>query len=192
MAAEDASSSIELLARIHAGDRQAFEDLYLRYRDRLLLTIRLRLSPALRVKLQSEDVLHSVVREVLEDVAGFEPRGDGALGRWLQACVLNKIRGKADYFAAAKRSGDQTLSEALLAQVPAAGGELRYVDDERYERLERGLAALPDDMRAVIVLRDLDGWSNAEAAAQLGRTPDATAKLHARALARLSQRIGAR
>lgn len=185
----EGAQSIELLARIRAGDRAAFDDLYLRYRDRLLLTIRLRLSPALRAKLQSEDVLHSVVREVMDDIHAFTPRDDGALGRWLQTCVLNKIRGKADYFGARKRAGGQTLSDALLAQLPAAGSDLRYADDERYAALERALLALPDDMRAVVVLRDLDGWTNTEAAAQLGRSPDATAKLHARALARLSQRL---
>jgi RNA polymerase sigma-70 factor (ECF subfamily) len=181
--------SLELLARIRAGDRQAFDDLYLRFRDRLLLTIRLRLSPALRAKLQSEDVLHSVVREALESPPSLAPDGDGALLRWLRTCALNKIRGKADHFAAAKRAGTETLSDSLLARLPDRGAGLRYVDDERFERLERTLASLPDEMREVIVMRDLEGWSNLEVARQLGRSEDATSKLHARAIARLAQRL---
>ena len=40
--------SLELVQRIQAGDRSAWEALYLRYRDRLLFAIRCRLGPALR------------------------------------------------------------------------------------------------------------------------------------------------
>lgn len=186
---DDADRSIELLARIQAGDQEAWNDLYLRYRDRLLFTIRCRLGPLLRSRLQSEDVLHSVVREALSDLARFAPQDDGALGRYLHVCVLNKIKKKGNFFQAQCRAGDQPLSETLLAQVPASGPD-RYIDHERYDALERALHDLPDAMREVVLLRTVQGHSNLEAAAALGKSPEATSKLYRRAVARMAVRVG--
>lgn len=53
--------------------------------------------PKLRSKLQSEDVLHSVIKDAMQDLAEFEPRGPGALDHWLHVCVLNKIRANPHY-----------------------------------------------------------------------------------------------
>ena len=46
------SASLELLRRIQGGDSRAWEDLYFRYRDRLILSIRCRLGADLRARVQ--------------------------------------------------------------------------------------------------------------------------------------------
>lgn len=184
-----ADGSIELLARIQAGDQEAWNDLYLRYRDRLLFTIRCRLGPGLRARLQSEDVLHSVVRQALVDLERFRPRDEGALGRYLHVCVLNKIRKKGAFFGAQRRAGEQTLSDTLLARLPGAGLD-GYIEHDRYAALERAIQRLPEAMREIVLLRSVQGMSNQEAAAATGKTPAATAKLHQRAIARLAVAMG--
>ena len=63
----DDDLSLELVARIQDGDDSAWERLYLRYHDPLLLAIRCRLSGALRARVASEDILHSVVRDAMEE-----------------------------------------------------------------------------------------------------------------------------
>jgi RNA polymerase sigma-70 factor (ECF subfamily) len=184
--AASASASIELLRRIQAGDRQAWEDLYLRYRDRLLLSIRCRLGQELRSKLQSEDILQSVFKDVLGELGGVEHRRAGSLDSYLHVCVLNKIRNKADFFGAKKRTGDTPLTDSVLESLRApAASDLGYLDHERYERLERAIAALPPEMKETILLRRVEGFTNQEAAAALGKSPDATSKIYNRALARL-------
>jgi len=180
-------SSIELVARLHAGDQRSWETLYLRYRDRLILSIRCRLGPHLRSRLESEDILQSVFKDVIEDVVRFEHRGTGSLNRYLHACVLNKIRRKAEHFSARKRSGEIPLSDSILDRIPGSTeAEPNYIDAERFEMLERALARLPEEMREVIVLRRVEELSNIEAARTIGKTPEATSKLYNRSLARLA------
>lgn len=183
--------SIALLRRIRTGDADAWTELYLRYRDRLLFAIRRRLGPALRARLESEDVLQSVVREALHGLRAFEPDGDGALGRYLHVCVLNKIRKKAVFHAAQRRSGAVPLTDTLAERVDwtdrnSPAGELRYADSDRFERLERELQRLPEPMRTVVDLRACEGQTNAEVAAAIGRSEEATKKLYQRAVARLA------
>lgn len=177
--------SLELVQRIQAGDTEAWERLYLRYHDALLFAIRSRLGSGLRAWLQSEDILHSVVKDALRDLERFEPRGPGSLQHYLHACVLNKIRSKAAHFGAEKRAGEQRVSSSVLDALPERGGEPRYLDGARYDRLEVGLAQLSEPMREVVLLRSVEGLSNDEAAGILGKTPAATSKLYNRALAQL-------
>ena len=178
--------SHDLVKRIKAGDETAWEDLYIRYRDPLLFSIRCRLGSALRTRLQSEDILHSVIKDALSDLERFEPRGPKALEHYLHVCVLNKIRKKAVYFGAEKRFGEVRLSPSIASRLPAAEGHgLRYLDEDRYQRLEKHLEQIPPDMREAILLRRIEGLSNAAAAESMGKSPEAVSKLYNRGLARL-------
>jgi RNA polymerase sigma-70 factor (ECF subfamily) len=186
----DEEGSLEVLRRAQAGDRSAFEQLYLRHRDALLLSVRCRLSPSLRARLSSEDVLQSVVADVLSDIGRFEPRGQGALAHWLHAAVLNKLRNKADWYGASKRAGDMQLSDSLVGRLAARSQDAPgYLEPERWVALEAALAGLPAEMREAVLLRTIEGLSNADAAAALRKSPDAASKLYQRALARLGARL---
>jgi len=183
--------SLDLVRRIHDGDASAFESLYLRYRDALLFSIRCRMGAGLRSRLQSEDILQSVVKDALVDLRSFEPRGKDSLQHFLHVCVLNKIRAKADYFSASKRKGEVPLSDSILERIPnARDSEPKYIDAPRYEKLEKALALLPEPLREVVLLRRVEGLSNTETAAVLGKSPEAASKLYNRALARLGVSMG--
>ena len=103
--------------------------------------------------------------------------------------MVNKIRGLARWHGTEKRKGDVPLSdsvaEGLTAPTPG------FMDRDRFERLEIALARLPEPMREVILLRRIEGLSNAEAARCLGKSEAATAQTHARAMARLGSLLGA-
>ena len=59
------------------------------------------------------------------------------------------------------------------------GPESAAVNTELREKLEEGLALLPPQLRATVVLRDVQGLSNEEAAEVLRTTiPSLKAKLH--------------
>lgn len=182
----------EMVRRMQAGEADAWRDLYGRYRDELLLLIRVNMGTRLRAALQSEDVLQSVVFEAFRAMPRFEDRGEGSLRAYLKVLLLQKVRGHGRALAAKKRAGDAPLTETMANALPASalsGAALPDYQDARYGKIERALGGLPPDMREVIVLRRLDGVSNEEAAARLQRSADATRKLYARAMARLSRMV---
>lgn len=179
--------TLELVARARAGEREAWNDLYRRVHDPLLLAVRARLGARLRGALESEDVLQSVVKDALADIDRFEPRGPGSLQRWLATCVLNKIRTHARRQVVRERvelAGPEALERAAPEERP------RYLASERFERLEIALDALSEEMREVVLLRAIEGRSNAEAAELCGKHPDAVSKAYNRALARLALAVG--
>ncbi len=182
--------SVELVRRIQGGDAAAFDALYRRYHDPLLFAVRARMGTRLRNALESEDLLQSVFKDTLRDIQRFEPHASGSLAHWLHVCVLNKIRGKAAYLGAEKRSGAVPLEEDVA---DARSGEgVAYLDEARWGALEPALTSLDDVSREVVILRAVEGLSNEETARHLERTPAATSKLYNRALARLSVLLAAR
>ncbi len=186
LAAEpDPSATREILARLRAGDRGAFDQLYCRWRDELLFVARARLGTRLRGFLDSEDILQSVALEAFTELPRFVPQHDGSLRKFLHQLVLRKIQDRADTVNARKRAGAVPLTDSVADTLTTPAGP-GYHDRTRFERLERGLALLPEEMRRVLVLRKVEGLSGKEAAAALGRSDAATRQLYARALARLA------
>lgn len=183
---QDDSFTIDLVNRIQGGDDDAWNDLYGRYHDELLFAVRCRLGPGLRRHLQSEDVLQSVMRDALGDLHRFEPRGPGSLKHFLNVLITNKIRDRVDTYGAQKRAGTVPLTDSVAAAVSDGTPELRYHDAVRYERLERCMARLPEDMRQVVLLRKLEGLSSKDVAEMLEKSDAAVRKLYSRALARLT------
>jgi len=180
----DTDVSLELLRRAKDGEPGAWDALYLRYRDRLLLYTRCRLGPGLRTRLQTEDILQSVFKDVVSDLDRFDPKDREALDRYLHVCVLNKIRTKCEYFGAQKRAGDVPLTDTVIEGV-SGENELGYWDAELYEKLERAIDRLPEAMREVLFLRTFENRSNQEAAHTLNKSPEAVSKIYNRALAKL-------
>lgn len=182
------SRSLDLVQRIKAGERAAWDELYARYHDQLLLAVRMRLGAGLRRYLQSEDIFQSVALEAFEALGRFEYRGTGSLERFLRTLVVNKIRDRADLFGAEKRGGAQApgaFDESHADSQPAGPGP-SYYDAPQYERLERALNALAAEERELIVLRKLEGLSSQEVAAHLGCSDEAARKAFSRAMARLT------
>ncbi|MCE9594412.1 MAG: sigma-70 family RNA polymerase sigma factor [Planctomycetes bacterium] len=186
----DESASLELVARIQGGDSRAWDELYRRYHDQLLFTVRMRLGSGLRSVLQSEDVFQSVALDALSALKRFEYRGPGSLERYLKQMVLNKIRDRAKAFGAAKRAGQLVGAEAAFDDLAAPrDAEVGYYEAAVYVRLERAIAGLPDEMREVLLLRRIEGLSSLEVAERLGKSDASVRQIASRAMARLATRM---
>lgn len=184
----DTRQTLELVRRLKEGDPGAWDELYARYRDPLLFAIRNGMGARLRAVVQSEDILQSVAVDAFRAMPAFEDRGQGSLKAFLHRLVQNKLRDRGRAAGAQKRSGGQAITPSVEAA--AAAPEPAYLDADRYGRLERALAVLPDDMREIVVLRQLHGLSSKEAATRTQRSDDAARKLYSRAMARLTMLVG--
>jgi len=185
--ADDPGLTLELVDRIRSGDQEAWNDLDGRIHDDLLFVIRCRLGAGLRTKVESADILQSVVLESMRELPRFAPRDESSLRHFLHVLVANKIRDRARGFDAQKRRGTLAMTESVeIRLADSAAPDVAYRQPERYLELERCLLRLPADMREAILLRKVEGLSSREAAEQMGRSDVAMRQLYARALARLT------
>ncbi|MFY9344309.1 MAG: sigma-70 family RNA polymerase sigma factor [Planctomycetota bacterium] len=188
-AAPDGTQSLELLRRLRAGDSSAFDRLYRRHRDELLLAVRAGMGPKLRAAMQSEDVLQSVAMEAFAALQRRpEPPAAGFTGM-LRGLVRHRLIDRARALARG-RGGEVELSESVAEDASASATAMLRYTDPRFEQLEKALLALPEDMREVVQLRRFEGLSSQEVAARTGRSDDAARKLFSRAMAKLTLLVG--
>jgi RNA polymerase sigma-70 factor (ECF subfamily) len=172
-----------LCHRAHAGDRQAYEQLFALHADRALLFVRARLGPHLRDKVESLDVLQDAYLDAHRDFARFQYADDGSFTRWLCRIIENRLRDLDDYFGAKKRQPVELPMSHPTGPATAADRA------ERCERLAGALDALADEHRQVLLHRYFEALSAEETGQRMNRTAGAIRKLTARALVELGKRL---
>jgi RNA polymerase sigma-70 factor (ECF subfamily) len=201
---EDLTESFELIRRAQAGDHPSLNRLFERYYDRVRRIVRIRLGPALRSRLEVEDILQETFAAAVRDFQGFQVRDEGSFINWLAKLAEHKITEAADYFGAKKRdwkretpmtfpSTSSSQDSVQTPSEPAASSDTpieRVSFKEQQERVEACVAGLPPDLREVIVLRDYIGLAWEQVAEQTGHPSAAAARMkHARALIELGRRL---
>ena len=172
----------ELLGRVAAGNRAAFETLYRRHAPWLLVRLRYRCA--------HEDLVDDVVQEtflaVWRGTARFESRETGDVAGWLWRIGSRRLIDALRRRGAAERLW-QRLTRRRADHEPSAE-ELVLVGVEHGD-LAGALARLSPDLRAVLRATVLDGLTSREAAVLLG-IPVGTVKTRAmRARAQLRQEL---
>jgi RNA polymerase sigma-70 factor (ECF subfamily) len=150
----DAPSDQQLVAALNAGDADAFEPLYLRYRDWVVaLAHRFTGDESLALDVMQETFLY-----LLKKFPGF--RLTAQLKTFLYPAVKNLS------IAARRKTSRVQSTEAEqqhLAQLPAA--EIAFTNSAE---LSAALASLSEDHREVLLLRFVDDLSLAEIAEAVG------------------------
>lgn len=164
----------ELLARLRVGDAAAYEELVRTHGPRLLgLARRLVGNDE-----DARDVLQDAFASAFKGLPGFA--GDAKLSTWLHRIVVNRALMK---LRTRRRHPEHPIEELLPAFESNGHHAAHYASwsdpDRVLQRLEtRDLVRsqvdrLPDNYRAVIVLRDLEELDTAETARMLGLTENA-------------------
>jgi RNA polymerase sigma-70 factor, ECF subfamily len=155
-------SDEELVARIVAGDAALFEILMRRYNQRVYRAVR----AVLRGDDEVEDVMQQAYLNAYQHLRQFEGRAQ--FSTWLTRIAVNEALARRRRRISEPDSGEP---DAMIRLVDES-----QPDPERQtatsELLEREVAALPDAFRLVLVLRDVEGLSTAEAAASLEISED--------------------
>jgi RNA polymerase sigma-70 factor (ECF subfamily) len=155
-------SDVGLVDQFKEGNVGAFEEIIVRYEAKVM-NLALRFT---RNQEDAEEVMQDVFTTVYRKIDGF--RGQSAFSSWLYRIVVN-----AAFMKLRKKKQNQTVSIEDLAPAvkqycmerDTAASKHSYniaVSRELQEVLQRAIDKLPDQYRAVFVLRDVDGLSNQE------------------------------
>lgn len=168
-------SDLALARRVAARDTAAFELLMRRYNATMFRTAR----AILRDDTEAEDALQDAYLRAFDAIGSF--RGDAKLSTWLARIVANealmRVRKNArraeivPIQAGVSAEEIDQVADTAMHQTPESSAQRR----EMRRLLETEIDALPDDYRAVFVLRAVEELSVEETAAILA-IPHATVR----------------
>jgi len=146
----------QLVERAQRGDKKAFELLVVKYQRKLARL----LSRFIRDASEVEDVTQEAFIKAYRALPSF--RGDSAFRTWLHRVAINVVR-----TSHAKQGRLRRLFHDEPPPDPPSGEEPLDAALARRQAIDRALAALPDDLRVAVTLRDLQGLDYKEIAAAL-------------------------
>lgn len=152
-----------LVKRAQRGDRHAFDLLVRKYQHRLAgLVSRFVFDPA-----EVEDVTQEAFIKAYRSIAEF--RGDSAFYTWLYRIGVNTAK---NHLASQRRRPPASGVKPADAEELSIGWKMRdnatpdavLMRNRLAEDVRHMLGALPDDLRAAITLREIDGLTYEEIA----------------------------
>jgi RNA polymerase sigma-70 factor (ECF subfamily) len=153
----------QLVQRVQAGDKSAFNLLVLKYQHRVLKLVGRFVSDAA----EAEDVAQEAFLKAYRALSSF--RGESAFYTWLYRIAINTAknalvanRRRPVDFDLDLQDPEQYERQARLKDDATPEGVL--LTDEIREVVERAMEQLPEDLRTAIVLRELEGLSYEEIA----------------------------
>jgi RNA polymerase sigma-70 factor (ECF subfamily) len=156
-------TDIQLVKRVQKGDKGAFDLLVLKYQHKIVnLVMRYVRDPEVALDITQESFI-----KAYRALPRF--RGDSAFYTWIYRIAVNTAK---NHLAAQRRrptdieldlqDPEQYDLHAKLKETDTPEGV--SISNEVQEILERAIAALPEDLRMAIILRELDGMSYEEIA----------------------------
>ncbi len=170
-------SEHELIRRARAGDQAAFAELVAMHADRVYAALRrFGLDPS-----EADEVAQEVFLRAWRGLARFEERAQ--FSTWLYRIAFNEAQRRLARRAAPRVEVDPDPDRddpvVSLPESPHLGPEAQTLEHEFERTLDQALAQLPDEWRAAVVLRDIEGLSTREAAETVGLRPAAfKSRLH--------------
>lgn len=186
------SSESSLLARLRAGEDDAYHELLRTHGGRLLSVAR----RMMRNEEDARDCLQEAFLSAFRSIDRFEAKAQ--LGTWLHRIVVNACLMK---LRSQKRKPEEPVDPQLPefdaygfrigpTEMPPASVDELLERQEVRDQLREAIDSLPENHRTVLVLRDIEELDTAEAAEMLGLTSGAVkVRLHRARLA-LRERIG--
>jgi len=154
----------ELVARVQAGDKSAFDLLVRKYQNKIAKLI----SRYVYDHSEVEDVTQETFIKAYRAISGF--RGESAFYTWLYRIAINTAK---NYLVSQGRRLPNSGLNSDEAEANEESGNLREIATPEHSALTGEIAetvisamrALPEDLRTAITLREIDGLSYDEIAA---------------------------
>ncbi len=160
-----------LVRRLKQRDESAFQEMVRSYQQQVYnLVFRM-----LGNREESEDLAQEVFVTVFKSIDNF--RGDSKLSTWIYRIAVNHCKNRFKYLARRMQHASQTLDEVSERNVTGRDGgptmllQSQISEPDKVvegiqleEAIQREIAALEEDQRVLIILRDIQGLSYAEIA----------------------------
>ena len=166
-----------LLRRLRDRDERAFRELIDDHRDRVFnITYRM-----LGNRAEAEDVAQEVFITVFKTIESF--REESKFSTWLYRVTVNHCKNRIKYLARRHDRDRDELDETNQATNGAVNGapvrvaqpDKALASAQMEKLLQEAIAALDDDQRAVVILRDVEDLS-IEEICEITGLPDGTVK----------------
>ncbi len=155
-----------LVQRAQAGDKRAFDLLFVRYRYRIASLV----SRFVRDPHEVQDVTQEAFIKAWRALGGF--RGESQFYTWLYRVAINTAK---NYLVSRKRRPpgvDIDLDDAVYIESLDEHGALRDIaspehqamSEELHAAVNRAIRNLPEELRSALTLREFDGLSYEEIA----------------------------
>ena len=167
-----------LVAAANLGDAAAMRALYDRHASRVYTVVR-RMAPEESL---ADDWAQETWVRAFRALPEF--RGDSAFGTWVLRIAINSALHEA------RRIRRRWQGEVSLD--PATAGVERASEPVLRSRLERALAELPEGMRRILVLHDVEGYDHEEIARILGNRASTCRSQLFKARAKMRELLGER
>jgi RNA polymerase sigma-70 factor (ECF subfamily) len=194
-----------LVDRVRAGDVAALTAYIEARRPQWLAYIERRLGPALRRKVEADDIFQEASAEAVRSLGEMDLSHREPFGWLCQVAERKIVDAHRRYVASQKRaagrevsidgggpSGDDSghagLVQLLVASMTTASQA--FSRNQREHRLLEALAQMPQEQREALRLRYLEGLPSKEVAQRLGKTDGAVRVMLTRALGKLQQLLG--
>lgn len=158
-----------LVERAQSGDTSAFDELTRRYEGRVFNLVRRILGDAD----EAEDALQETFLSAYRGLPRF--KREAKFSTWIfriatNAALMRLRKRRPDVVSLDQPVGGDGESDALPPDVPDWGRtpDQELIDQETREAMDQAIAALPPELKAVFLLRDVEGMSNEEAAEATG------------------------
>lgn len=169
----------QLITKFTKGCDRSYEKLINRYQSKIY-NLALRIT---RNSFDAEEVLQDVCITIYKKIDGFE--GKSKFSSWLYRITVNaafmKLRKRKNNFILPLDDMASYLQTKAVSQHVTTGaqGDQCAMRSQMKDALECAISCLPEEYRAVFILRDMDGLSNNEVSEILSiSTPAVKSRLH--------------
>ena len=159
----DEIADSELVRRVQAGDKAAFDLLVRKYQHKIVKLI----SRYIHDSSEAQDVAQETFLKAYRALPRF--RGDSAFYTWLYRIAINTAK---NHLVAQDRRPRESGIDVSEAENYESGGLLRHGDtperellkDEIEKTIHEAIDQLPDELKTAITLREMEGMSYEEIA----------------------------
>ena len=164
-----------LVQRCQNGDMQAFAALVAKYQDRVF-------NMAYRMccrREEAEEIAQEAFCKALEKISQF--RGESRFYTWLFRIAANLVMsqrrrsGRLKFWSLERTEASDVSPAAATMRSPDPAPPAVAMAAEQQQRVAAALESLPEDMRIVVILRDIEELDYSEISEVLG-TPAGTVK----------------